>query len=261
MGAGHRHALYVHEHSAVHRLPAQVKVVATFTFTIVVATTPASDVVAFAGLAAALAVAIRVARVPFGFLLPRLAVVTPFLLAAALLPFVASGPRVEVFGIAVAVEGVWGGFGLAARAILGAAGSLLLVATTEVPDLLRGLERLRVPTLLTQIAAFMIRYLEVIAGEVGRQRTAMTARGYDPRWLWQLRPLAAGLGTLFIRSYERGERVHAAMLARGFAGRLPRTVAERDAERADWLFALVLPVTAVLVRVTTTLTGLSGALR
>ncbi len=261
MGAGHRHALYVHEHSAVHGLPAQVKVVATFAYAIVVATTPASDGIAFAGLAAALAVAIRVARVPFGFLLPRLAVVTPFLLAAALLPFVASGPRVEVFGIAVAVEGVWGGFGLATRAILGAAASLLLVATTEVPELLRGLERLRVPTLLTQIAAFMIRYLEVIAGEVGRQRTAMTARGYDPRWLWQLRPLAAGLGTLFIRSYERGERVHSAMLARGFAGRLPRTVAERDAKRADWLFALILPVTAVLVRVTTTLTGLSGALR
>jgi len=261
MGAGHRHALYVHEHSTVHGLPAHVKVVATFGFTIVVATTPASDVVAFAGLAAALTGVTRVARVPFGFLLPRLAVVMPFLLAAALLPFVASGPRIEVLGLSVAVEGAWGGFGLAARAVLGARASLLLVATTEVPDLLRGLERLRVPTLLTQIAAFMIRYLEVIAGEVTRQRTAMTARGYDPRWLWQLRPLAAGLGTLFIRSYERGERVHSAMLARGFTGRLPRTVAERDPERADWLFALALPVTAVLVRVATTLTGVSGALR
>ncbi|MEX2550844.1 MAG: cobalt ECF transporter T component CbiQ [Nitriliruptoraceae bacterium] len=261
MGAGHRHALYVHEHSAVHGLPAHVKVVATFAFTVVVATTPATDVVAFVGLAAVLVVVTHLARVPFGFLLPRLAVVTPFLLAAALLPFVASGPRVEVFGIAVAVEGVRGGFGLAARAVLGAGASLLLVATTEVPDLLRGLERLRVPTLLTQIAAFMIRYLEVIAGEVGRQRTAMTARGYDPRWLWQLRPLAAGLGTLFIRSYERGERVHSAMRARGFTGHMPRTVVERDAVRADWLLALALPLTAVVVRVATSLTGVSEALR
>lgn len=261
MGAGHRHALYVHEHSAIHRLPAHVKLVATFAFTVVVATTPATDVVAFAGLAAVLVVVMSLARVPPGFLLPRLAVVTPFLLAAALLPFVASGPRVEVLGIAVAVEGVWGGFGLAARAVLGAAASLLLVASTEVPDLLRGLERLRVPVLLTQIAAFMIRYLEVIAGEVTRQRTAMTARGYDPRWLWQLRPIAAGLGALFVRSYERGERVHAAMLARGFTGHVPRVAAERQPALGDWLLGLSLPLAAVLLRVTTVLTGVDGALR
>jgi cobalt/nickel transport system permease protein len=46
----------------------------------------------------------------------------------------------------------------------------------------------------------MVRYLEVLAGELGRMRTAMTARGYDPRWLWQVRPIASSAGALFIRS-------------------------------------------------------------
>jgi cobalt/nickel transport system permease protein len=140
------------------------------------------------------------------------------------------------------------GLGIAARSILGASASLLLVATTEIADLLRGLERLRAPRLLTQIAAFMVRYLEVIVGEVGRQRRAMTARGYDPRWLWQLRPLTAGLGVLFVRSYERGERVHAAMRARGFDGGMPVLVEERPAGARAWLVAAVLPLLAAAGR-------------
>ena len=249
MGAGHTHPLYVHEHSVVHRLPAHVKVVAAFTFTVLVATAPRDHLVAFAGATLALLVAFRAARVRLRFLLPRLAVVTPFLLGALLLPFVASGPRTDVLGVPLAVEGLWGGFGIAVRALLGASASLLLVATTEVPDLLRGLERLRAPRLLTQIAAFMVRYLEVIVGEVGRQRRAMTARGYDPRWLWQLRPLTAGLGVLFVRSYERGERVHAAMRARGFDGTMPVLVDERPAGARSWGVALVLPAMATVARV------------
>ena len=248
MGAGHTHPLYVHEHSIVHRLPAHVKVVAVLTFTVLVATAPREHLVAFAGAALALLVTLRVARVRLRFLVPRLAVVAPFLVGAMLLPFVASGPRVEVLGVPLAVEGLWGGLGIAARSILGASASLLLVATTEIADLLRGLERLRAPRLLTQIAAFMVRYLEVIVGEVGRQRRAMTARGYDPRWLWQLRPLTAGLGVLFVRSYERGERVHAAMRARGFDGGMPVLVEERPAGARAWLVAAVLPLLAAAGR-------------
>ena len=55
----------------------------------------------------------------------------------------------------------------------------------------------------------------------------MTARGYDPSWIAQIRPLATAAGALFIRSYERGERVHQAMLARGFVGEFPTAFDER----------------------------------
>lgn len=248
MGVGHAHALYVHGHSRVHRLPAHVKLIAAFTTTVVIATTPNDQMIAFIGFAAILILTARVAEIRVGFLLPRLVVVLPFLLAALLLPWVASGPRVDVLGLSLAREGITGGIGLAARAILGATTSLLLVATTEVPELLRGLERLRVPPILTQIAAFMIRYIEVIAGDIQRQRRAMTARGYDPRWLWQIRPLTIGLGVLFVRSYERGERIHRAMLARGFTGHMPRLTDEGPVAVADWARALSLPAAAVAIR-------------
>jgi len=255
VGAGHAHPLYVHEHSRVHHLPSEVKLVAVFTFTVLAATTPRDDVIAFVGLALALVVMARLGRIRARFLLPRLAVVTPFLIAALLLPFVASGPRTEVLGVSLAVEGLWGGLGMAGRAILGAAASLLLMATTEVEDLLRGLARLRVPPLLTQIASFMVRSLEVVAGEVSRQRRAMTARGFDPRWLWQIGPIASGLGVLFIRSYERGERIHDAMRARGFVGTLPDLEVRRAPVASDWAFALALPALAGLARIAGALVG------
>ncbi|MEX2505287.1 MAG: cobalt ECF transporter T component CbiQ [Egicoccus sp.] len=249
MGAGHTHALYVHEHSPVHALPPHVKVVATVAFVVTVAVTPASAGPVFAVAALLLAAVTRLARVPLRFVVARLVVVVPFLLVALMVPFVASGERTEVLGVSVAAEGLVAGFGIAARASLGATASILLAATTEVPRLLRGLERLRVPPVLTQIATFMVRYLEVVAGELGRMRTAMVARGHDPRWLWQARPVAAATGALFVRSYERGERVHAAMLARGYTGTMPQLDEESEVTTATWARALAPAVLLVAVLV------------
>lgn len=243
MGAGHTHALYVHEHSRVHRLPPEVKVVAAFVFVVIVATTPRELVPAFVAYLVLLATVVRLARVPFRFVLKRLLVVLPFVLFALLLPFVAGGERVEVLGVGLSTSGLWGTWNVLAKASLGAATSIVLAGTTEVADLLRGLERLRVPATLTTIAMFMVRYLAVISGEVERTRTAMTARGYDPRWLWQARPIAASSGALFIRSYERGERIHAAMRARGFTGTMP-DLDRRRARGREWLAAGTLPLAA-----------------
>lgn len=247
MGAGHTHALYVHEHSRVHRLPPEVKVVAAFAFVVVVATTARELVPAFLGYAVVLAVVTRLGRVPFGFVLKRLLIIVPFVLFALLLPFVAGGEKIDVLGVGLSQSGLWGTWNILAKASLGAATSIVLASTTEVSDLLRGLERLRVPVTLTTIAMFMVRYLAVIAGEVDRTRTAMAARGYDPRWFWQARPMAASAGALFIRSYERGERIHAAMRSRGFTGTMP-DLHRRHASLPEWTAAALLPVAAVALR-------------
>jgi cobalt/nickel transport system permease protein len=103
-----------------------------------------------------------------------------------------------------------------------------------------------VPSVLVAIAGFMVRYLELIAGELGRMRIAMTSRGHDPRWLWQARPIATAAGALFIRSYERGERVHSAMVSRGFTGEMPRFGGTRAVAR-QWVAGLVGPIACLLV--------------
>ena len=106
--------------------------------------------------------------------------------------------------------------------------------------------RLKVPAVFTSIAGFMIRYLGLIVDEIGRMRVAMTSRGYDPRWLWQAKPIAQSAGAMFIRSYERGERVHDAMVARGFRGEMPQ-LRRRDPTPQEWLLGATLPLLGLVV--------------
>jgi cobalt/nickel transport system permease protein len=246
MGAGHSHALYVHEHTPLHRLAPEVKLVAAFGFVLAVAITPREAVWAFGIYGTVLLGLVRLGRLRPRFVAARMTVVLPVVAFAFVLPFIASGEQVAVLGVDVSREGLWGMWNILAKASLGVVVSILLAGTTEVANILRGMNRLRVPAPLTAIASFMIRYLEVIAGELGRMRTAMVARGYDPRWLWQARPIATSAGALFIRSYERGERVHAAMLARGYAGTMP-DLDEHRAARREWLVAGTLVILAAVV--------------
>lgn len=239
MGAGHSHALFIHEHSPAHRMAPQFKLVAAFGMVASIALTPREAVWAF-GLYAFLVGAIAVvSRVPLRFLLLRLLAVAPFVLFALFIPFVATGETIAILGFEVSVEGLWGAWNILAKAVLGASVSIVLTATTEIPDIIGGLGVLRVPALFTSIGIFMIRYLELVADELKRMRVAMTARGYDPRWLSQARPIASAAGALFIRSYERGERVHAAMLARGFTGEMPM-LARSPVASSQWVGAVAL---------------------
>ena len=124
--------------------------------------------------------------------------------------------------------------------------AILLAGTTTMRDLILGLDRLRVPTVFTQIATFMLRYLDILADDARRMRIARLSRGYDPRFLWQVKAFAISIGALFIRSYERGERVHLAMVSRGYAGSMP-VIDEVTASRAQWSYALTLPFAALVV--------------
>ncbi len=168
-----------------------------------------------------LAITIGVSRVPITYLAKRLVIEVPFVVFALLLPFVATGPQTEVLGVGVSEPGLLAAWGMLAKGTLGVLASLTLAATTESDQILRGLGRLRFPALLVQIMGFMIRYLDVVTRDLGQMSTAIRSRGCDPRSPRQWPTLARSLGALFIRSYERGERVHLAMLSRGYTGTLP----------------------------------------
>jgi cobalt/nickel transport system permease protein len=221
VGAGHGHRLHFHGHSPVHRAPAHLKLLALVGFMLVVVATPREWYAAYAGFVAVLLVVVATSRVPFGYLGKRMVVEVPFVVFALLMPFIATGPRTEVLGLRLSEAGLLGAWALLVKGTLGVLASLTLAATTEPPDLLAGLERLRMPTLIVQIMGFMVRYLDVVTGEMSRMTTAMRSRGCDPRSPRHWPALARSLGALFVRSYERGERVHLAMLSRGYDGSLP----------------------------------------
>ena len=247
MSAGHHHRrsreLHIAGDSPIHHLAAPAKLVALVGFVIAVACTPRHALWAFAVHGLLLVTALALARLPSRVLLGRLLVTGPFVIAAALLPFIGDGERFDVAGLSLSIDGSWAAWNMAAKAVLGATAGIVVAATTPVPDLLSGLARLRVPLVLVAIVGFMIRYLDVIGEELGRMRSAMVARGHDPRWLWQARPIAASVGTLFVRSYERGERVHQAMAARGFTGTMPDLDGRRTAPH-EWGAALAFALAA-----------------
>ena len=130
--------------------------------------------------------------------------------------------------------------------------SLLLAATTTMRDLILGLDRLRCPQAFTQIATFMLRYLDVLADDARRMHVARLSRGYDPRFLWQVKAFAIGVGSLFLRAFERGERVYLAMVSRGYTGRLPAPEGA-GAGVGQWSAAAVLPLAAAAIALGTVL--------
>ncbi|MGW7051841.1 cobalt ECF transporter T component CbiQ [Streptomyces sp. NPDC054887] len=246
MGAGHAHKLYRHGHSPVHALPPHCKLAAVFCFVLVVVSTPREAMWAFGLYAALLAGVAYAARVPAGFLLKRLLIEVPFVAFAVLMPFVAQGERVEVLGMSLSVSGLWGAWNVLAKGTLGVAASVLLASTTELRSLLLGLQRLKLPPMLVQIASFMIRYGDVITDEMRRMSIARRSRGFEARGVRHWGVLGKTAGALFIRSYERGERVHLAMVSRGYTGTMP-VIDEVTATRTQWSYAAALPASALAV--------------
>ena len=248
MGAGHAHPLHLDRPSPVHRLPPEVKILATLLFTIVVVLTPREEFRAFGGYALLLAAVAVLARVPVGWLAKRATIELPFVVLAVALPFAGLGERVEWLGMSLSVDGLYGAWNIVAKGTLGVVASLLLAASTTMRDLILGLDRLRCPSVFTQIATFMLRYLDILADDARRMRIARLSRGYDPRFLWQVKAFAVSVGALFLRAYERGERVYLAMVSRGYDGRLPRPETG-GATVAQWAQSAVLPVAAAGIAV------------
>ncbi|CAL9440378.1 cobalt ECF transporter T component CbiQ [Streptomyces sp. enrichment culture] len=246
MGAGHAHKLYRHGHSPVHALPAHTKLLAVLGFVLVVVSTPREAMWAFGAYALLLAAVAYTARVPAPFLLKRLVIEVPFVAFAFLMPFVVPGEPVTVLGVTVSVPGLWDAWNVLAKGTLGVAASVLLAATTELRELLLGLQRLRLPPMLVQIASFMIRYGDVITDEMRRMSVARRSRGFEARGVRHWGVLAKSAGALFIRSYERGERVHLAMVSRGYTGTMP-VIDRVTATGAQWRRAAALPVSALAV--------------
>lgn len=248
-GHGLGDSLYLPGDSPLHRLPPQCKLLAAFLFVLAVVSTPREAFWAFAVYAVLLAIVATISQVPLTYVLRRLVIEIPFLAFAIFLPIVGRGERVEVLGVSLSVAGLWAAWNIVIKGTLGVAATIVMASTTPVASILHGLEHLRVPKVFVSICAFMIRYADVITGEMHRMRVARESRGHDPRWIWQAKAVASSAGALFIRSYERGERVYLAMVSRGYEGSMPLRH-QHVARPRDWVVALALPVLVAAISVT-----------
>lgn len=223
MSGIHAHVFLSHQNSPLHRLAPELKLVAAIWFVLAVVATRREALVFLAADTVLVGAAALAGGLSLGFWARRLMLGIPFMLFAFLLPFVGKGPKIEIGGLTVSEPGLWAAWNIVAKATLCLGAAVVMAATTPPTDVLTGLERLRLPHFASASAGFMLRYLDLILDDFRRIRIAMVSRGYRGRWFGSALALASSAGTVFIRSYERGERVYQAMVARGYAGTMPTT--------------------------------------
>jgi cobalt/nickel transport system permease protein len=227
---------------------------AVLSFIIVSAVTPITQWQAFIAYFAAIFIVSLVAKIPTPTLLKRSLIEIPFILFAILMPFFGTGERFEVGPFNLYRESLLAGAGIVAKGTLGVLSAVVLSTSTTARELLRGLEKLHLPKLMVQIAAFMLRYVNVISDEMERMKVARESRGFIATGLKDWKVISIAASALFIRSYERGERVHLAMLSRGYTGVLPHDMSE-GASLKIWLQGLALPLFALFIFISTIVIG------
>ncbi len=237
--------------SPIHRLDPRAKLVGFVALAVICVSTPPDLYAVFAAYLGLETALVLISRLPWRHVLKRMLIVLPFILVVAVfLPFFNQGGGSYNLGpLTVSAHGLLVLWNVAVKSTVSVLAVILLSSTTPFPELLKGMEKLRVPHLLTTILSFMYRYIFVLADEMQRMRRARDSRGWSGRWLWQAKVIGHMIAALFLRSYERGERVYAAMLARGYDGGV-RTVYLYDFGVMEWGFVALIalfPLAARLV--------------
>ena len=233
--------------SPIHHLDPRAKVIVFFSFILIGVSTPPQDFLLLIILAGGLISITLVARLPFFHLLRKLLIILPFLLViTASIPFmkkdtVAGGYNLGLGGLSVSRSGLWVFWNVIIKSCLGVFSIILLYSTTPFPHLVKGLEKLGTPRVFTVLLSFMYRYSFLLVDEIHRMKRARDSRSFGGRWFWQLKTIGHMIGTLFLRSFHRAERVYFAMLSRGYHGAMPGVSLERFGT-GEFLFLTIVPV-------------------
>jgi cobalt/nickel transport system permease protein len=242
---------YYHAESPLHRLDPRVKVVLAVAFILSNALLPDGAWSAFGLAWILILLANRFSNLGIDFSFRRSFIALPFALAAVSAIFMPAGQPLAEWSLGpiqlIPTDvGLLRFASIMLRAWLSVQAGILLVAVTPFPDMIHAFEHLRVPAILTTIIAFLYRYLFVLADEVMRLLRARDSRSAALPGLksgrnvfWRAKIAGNMAGQLFLRSYERSDRIYNAMLARGYQGQL-RTLRAHILTRRDWLVLFII---------------------
>jgi cobalt/nickel transport system permease protein len=233
--------------SLIHRLDPRIRLVSAAAYSFVVALSAEFPVlVAALVLSTALA---SVARLSLSEVSKRLVVVNGLVFFLWLLmPFTFPGDALFRIGpLSASRQAIV----LAAQITLKSNAIMLafmsLVASMPLSTLGHALNRLRAPEKIVHLLLMTYRYIFVLEQEYQRLMRAVRVRGFQPRTNFHTyRTYAYVVGMLFVRAGERAERVHQAMLCRGFKGRF-YSLQEFRASRSGWIFALLMMAILILL--------------
>ena len=247
---------YHETNSFLHRLDPRVKVVVAVLYILSNALLPDGAWMAFGLSWLFLLFANLLSGLGIDFTFRRSLVALPFALIALTVLFSIPGDPVSTFhfllwDLTITDAGLLRFASILVRSWLSVQMAILLVAAARFPDLIHALEHLRIPLILTTIIAFLYRYLFVLADEVFRLRRARESRAAAAPGkrsggsvAWRAQTAGHMAGQLFLRSYERSDRVYNAMLARGYSGHM-QTINPHELRRRDYV-TVALALVAIL---------------
>ena len=235
---------YHEKASFLHRLDPRVKALVTVIYIVSNALLPDGAWLAFVFAWIFLIAANLFSNLGIGYTFKRSIIALPFALVAVTVLFSIPGKPLSSFfflawNFTITDMGLLRFVSILIRSWLSVQMAILLVATTRFPDLIHALEHLRVPAILTTIIAFLYRYLFVLTDEVFRLLRARESRSAAAPGsrsgggvVWRAKVAGNMAGQLFLRSYERSDRIYNAMVARGYVGHLytlnPHEMKSRD---------------------------------
>lgn len=240
--------------SLLHQIDARVKVVMTLLLILSIVLTPERAWATYLLLWMVIGGLGRLADVGIIRLARRGGLAIPFALAASTLLFTLPGrPLVTFLGMTISHAGLARFISIVLKSWLAMQSAQLLAITTSFTDLLGAFKSLWMPSTLVVIIALMYRYLFTLRDEAQSLMRARAARSAELSGqksggglMWRIQVAGGMIGNLFLRSYERSERVYAAMLARGYDGTI-HTVAPPPLPMRDILYGIILAAILLLV--------------
>ncbi len=203
--------------TGMHRLDARAKVLVTLVFILAVVSLGKYELAALFPFFLYPAVIMALGNLPVRHIARKVVVVLPFALMVGMFnPLFDQTVLVRLGSL-----GISGGWiscaSILVRATLTIGAALILVGITGFPAICQALDQLGVPRIFTVQLLFLYRYLFVLTEEGGRTERARELRAFGKKGLG-LPSYGSLISHLLLRTLLRAERIHLAMLARGFAG-------------------------------------------
>lgn len=231
--------------SIIHRLDPRTRIIFATTYCFVVAVSNQFPVLLAAVLISA--ALIIIGGLPVKEIAKRLVLVNGLIvLLWIVVPLTYGGePLYQVGGLGLSREGVV----LSARITLKSNAILLafiaLIATMTFATLGHAMKQLRIPPKIIHLLLMNYRYIFVIEQEYQRLLRAAKIRGFQPKTnLHTYRTYAYVIGMLLVRAVSRAQRVHQAMLCRGFRGNFV-SLQEFKTDRKGWIFSMLMTIVIV----------------
>ena len=244
---------YSYLDSFIHRLDPRTKIISFFVYILFVILTLPPHIYQFTAFLIVIFIIILVSRIPLAYALKRSCVIVPFvLLIAVFIPFVkkgqvAGGYSFGTFHLTVSYDGLWILWNVLIKSWLAVLAMVVLSSTTKFPDLLKGLQKLFAPRMLIMLLSFMYRYIFILIDESMRMERARNSRYFGGKYLKQIKTIANLIGVLFIRTYERGERIYQSMVARGFDGEI-KVLNRLKLSKRDFLFTFFFLGSLIMIK-------------